>query len=43
MPRLDDLNTHGDLYAKVRLMLPEPLTERELQTFRELAATRRDA
>jgi curved DNA-binding protein len=43
MPRLDDPNTHGDLYARVRLMLPEPLTERELQAFRELAATRRDA
>jgi curved DNA-binding protein len=43
MPRLDDLNTRGDLYAKVRLMLPEPLTERELQTFRDLAGARRSA
>ena len=41
MPRLDDLNTRGDLYARVRLVLPEPLSERELQAFRELAAARR--
>jgi DnaJ-class molecular chaperone len=33
----------GDLYARVRLMLPEPLSERELQAFRELAAARRGA
>ena len=41
MPRLNDPNTHGDLYARVRLMLPEPLSERELQAFRELAEVRR--
>ena len=40
MPRLDDPNTQGDLYARVRLVLPEPLSERELQAFRELAARR---
>jgi curved DNA-binding protein len=43
MPRLDDPNTRGDLYARVRLVLPEPLSERELQAFRELAAARRGA
>lgn len=43
MPRLDDPNTRGDLYARVRLVLPEPLTERELQAFRELAAARSGA
>jgi curved DNA-binding protein len=43
MPRLEDPNTRGDLYARVRLVLPEPLTERELQTFRELAAARSGA
>ena len=43
MPRLDDPNTRGDLYARVRLVLPEPLSERELQTFRELAAARSGA
>ena len=43
MPRLDDPSTRGDLYARVRLVLPEPLSERELQAFRELAAARRGA
>jgi curved DNA-binding protein len=43
MPRLHDPQTRGDLYARVRLMLPEPLNERELQAFRELAAARREA
>jgi DnaJ-class molecular chaperone len=40
MPRPNDLKRRGDLYARVRLMLPEPLSERELEAF-ELAATRR--
>jgi curved DNA-binding protein len=43
MPRLNDPNTRGDLYARVRLVLPEPLSERELQAFRELADARRGA
>ena len=43
MPRLGDPNTRGDLYARIRLMLPEPLSERELKAFRELAAARRGA
>ena len=43
MPRLNDPNTRGDLYARVRLMLPEPLSERERQAFGELAAARRGA
>jgi curved DNA-binding protein len=43
MPRLNDPNTHGDLYARVRLVLPAPLSERELQAFRELAEARRGA
>jgi curved DNA-binding protein len=43
MPRLNNPNTRGDLYARVRLMLPEPLSERELQAFRELAEARRGA
>jgi curved DNA-binding protein len=41
MPRLADPHSRGDLYARVRVMLPEPLSERELQAFRELAAARR--
>jgi curved DNA-binding protein len=43
MPRLNDPNTRGDQYARVRLVLPEPLSERELQAFRELADARRGA
>jgi curved DNA-binding protein len=43
MPRLDDPTTRGDLYARVRLVLPEPLSDRELQAFRELAADRHGA
>ena len=43
MPRLNDPQTRGDLYARVRLVLPEPLSERELQVFRELAAARPSA
>jgi curved DNA-binding protein len=43
MPRLNDPTTRGDLYTRVRVMLPEPLTERELQAFRELAAARHGA
>jgi curved DNA-binding protein len=41
MPRLGAPSQRGDLYARVRVMLPEPLSERELQAFRELAAARR--
>ena len=40
MPRLDDPTTRGDLYVRVRLVLPEPLSDHELQAFRELAASR---
>jgi curved DNA-binding protein len=41
MPRMNEPSARGDLYARVRLVLPEPLSERELQAFRELAAARR--
>jgi curved DNA-binding protein len=43
MPRLGEPNARGDLYARIRLMLPEPLSERELRALRELAAARRGA
>jgi curved DNA-binding protein len=43
MPRLNEPQRRGDLYARVRLMLPEPLSERELQAFCELAEARRGA
>jgi len=41
MPRLGDPRTRGDLYARVRLVLPENMSERELEMFRKLAAERR--
>lgn len=40
MPRLRDPQTRGDLFAKVRVMLPYPLTEREIELFRDLAQQR---
>lgn len=40
MPKLNDPKSHGDLYARVRLVLPEHLSDRELELFRELAAER---
>jgi curved DNA-binding protein len=40
MPRLRDPKTRGDLFARVRVMLPHPLTERELESFSELARLR---
>ena len=40
MPRLRDPKTRGDLFARVRVMLPYPLTERELELFGELARLR---
>jgi curved DNA-binding protein len=41
MPRPGDPKTQGDLFAKVRLVLPEPMSEQEVNTFRELAAVRK--
>lgn len=40
MPRLRAPQEHGDLYAKVRVMLPERLSEREQKLVREWAALR---
>ncbi len=40
MPHLGDPNTHGDLFALVRLVLPEPLTDKEVNSIRELASSR---
>jgi curved DNA-binding protein len=40
MPKQGYPDNKGDLYARVRLILPEPLTEREERAFRELAAAR---
>ncbi len=40
MPKLSQPNAYGDLFAKVRLVLPEKLSDRELKLFRELAQLR---
>jgi len=40
MPHLGDPNTRGDLFALVRLVLPDLLTDQEVNSIRELAASR---
>jgi len=40
MPKLRAPGEHGDLFAKVRIVLPEKLAERELQLVREWAKLR---
>jgi curved DNA-binding protein len=40
MPLLRDSNKHGDLYAKVKLVLPKSLSTKEKELFRELAQMR---
>jgi curved DNA-binding protein len=40
MPHLGDPKTRGDLFALVRLVLPDPLTEQEVTSIRTLAAAR---
>ncbi len=40
MPKTGDPKSRGDLYVRVKLMLPENMTEEELNTFRSLAAKR---
>jgi curved DNA-binding protein len=41
MPRLERPNQRGDMYARARLILPEPLSDSELETLRQLAEARR--
>jgi curved DNA-binding protein len=41
MPKLNDHNSFGDLYAKVRVVLPEHLTPEEHDLVEKLAAMRR--
>ncbi len=41
MPRLRKPNEHGDLYVKVRLVLPTPLTDQEKALFQQLADLRK--
>jgi DnaJ-class molecular chaperone len=40
MPHLKDSQKRGDLYAKVRVIVPRNLTDREKELFRELAGMR---
>jgi curved DNA-binding protein len=40
MPHLKDPEKRGDLYAKVRVKVPENLSERERELFTELADMR---
>ena len=40
MPQLKDSEKRGDLYAKVRLMVPQDLSAQETELFRELAGMR---
>jgi curved DNA-binding protein len=40
MPHLRDTKKRGDLFARVRLVLPDPLTDEEVSSMRELAAAR---
>jgi hypothetical protein len=42
MPHLGDPITHGDLFALVRLVLPDPLTDQEVNSIGALAAARPD-
>lgn len=41
MPRQGKPSERGDLYARVKLVLPEPLRDEELETLRSLAQARR--
>jgi curved DNA-binding protein len=40
MPNLGDPKMRGDLFAMVRLVLPDPLTDQEVNSIRALAASR---
>ena len=40
MPHLGDPKTRGDLFAMVRLVLPDPLTDQEVDSIRELTSSR---
>lgn len=41
MPRLEKPTTRGDLYAQVKLVLPDALSEQEIETLQSLAQARR--
>ncbi|MGP8214444.1 MAG: DnaJ C-terminal domain-containing protein [Bacteroidia bacterium] len=41
MPAFEKANEHGDLYAKVNVVMPKNLSDKELALFKELAAIRK--
>ncbi|MDY6910839.1 MAG: DnaJ C-terminal domain-containing protein [Chloroflexota bacterium] len=41
MPKIKEKNHQGDLYAEVKVMLPQRLSEKERELFRELAELRK--
>lgn len=41
MPRLGDAKTRGDLYTRIRLVLPDALTDQEASSIRALASARK--
>jgi DnaJ-class molecular chaperone len=41
MPKTGDAKSRGDLYVRVKLVLPENMTEEELNIFHSLAAKRK--
>jgi curved DNA-binding protein len=43
MPRLNQPDSRGDLFARAQLVLPEPLSDHEVETLRELAEARRQS
>jgi curved DNA-binding protein len=40
MPHLGEPKTHGDLFAMIKLVLPDPLSDQEVDRIRELASAR---
>jgi curved DNA-binding protein len=42
MPHLGDPKTRGDLFARVRLVLPDTLTDKEVNSIRALASARQE-
>jgi curved DNA-binding protein len=43
MPHLGDPRKHGDMFARVRLVLPDPLSDEEVDHIRELLSRRHDS
>ncbi|RIK14611.1 MAG: hypothetical protein DCC52_19490 [Chloroflexi bacterium] len=41
MPKLNEPNAFGDLYARIRIVLPERLSKAEQELFQQLAALRK--